>query len=60
MGAESWGYIIRWGSLELGANGFSTYEQMEKSRQASFDLLAVDGWTQPRWWQFWRSRDTRR
>lgn len=54
------GYWIRWGDLTLHGEGFPSRDEMETARAAMFDELEKDGWTQPKWWQFWRRADTRR
>jgi hypothetical protein len=54
------GFSIRWGDRTVSAGGFSTWEEMQAFRDSEFDDMAAKGWTQPRWWQFWRARDTRR
>lgn len=55
-----YGFSIRWGDRTVSADGFFTREQMRVAREAEFDDMAASGWTQPRWWQFWRAADTRR
>lgn len=55
----TWGYEFRWGDLSYRAGGFPTREAMEKERKALIEEMKARGWTRPRWWQFWRSRDTR-
>ena len=54
------GFSIRWGDRTISAEGFFTRAEMEAARNEEFDDMASNGWTQPRWWQFWRSHDTRR
>ncbi len=56
------GYTLRWTRDWTGQNvstyhacGYTSREEMETERAK---LLLEIGWTPPRWWQFWRSRDT--
>ena len=38
-----------------GVSGCTT---MEEAREQAIDLARGDGWTPPRWWQWWRRGDT--
>ena len=44
------------GKTSCGCMGESSQEEAIKE---TVELAKLDGWTQPKWWQFWRWRDTR-
>lgn len=61
MSDVTYGFEIKWGNRTYGSHGHPTREAMEDARRAEFDRMnREEGWTQPRWWQFWRVNDTRR
>lgn len=61
MGRTTYGFEIKWGDRTYKSHGYATFEAMAAARREEFDRMArEDGWTQPRWWQFWRINDTRR
>ena len=57
----SYGYDITytdfWGcSTTCGVSGCPTLEMAKKE---ALELAESDGWTPPKWWQWWRWNDTR-
>lgn len=44
------------GLVIIGVQGYDT---LEEARQAVADIARAKRWTSPKWWQFWRIRDTR-
>lgn len=44
------------GSTTCGVDGCETQEQ---AWYEALELAYMDGWTQPKWWQWWRWGDTR-
>jgi hypothetical protein len=56
-----YGYEIRytdfWGAkTTCGVDG---YDNSDDARNDVVELAKMDGWTNPKWWQWWRINDTR-
>ena len=57
-------YAFRWTQIDgticgIQAKG-ADYSDKEALREAWFDALQsalLSGWTEPRWWQWWRKND---
>lgn len=50
-----YGQTIVWGKASFSVNGCLTPEE---ARQKAIEMAKQAGWTNPRWWQFWRAGDT--
>jgi hypothetical protein len=55
-GKMTYGYEIRYGSTTASCDGCST---LEEARLEAIALAQLAGWTNPKWWHFWRWGDTR-
>ncbi len=56
----TWGYEIVWGNEVYSGWGYATLAEAVAAQDRIFEELKREGWTQPRWWQWWRANDTRR
>ena len=56
-----YGYDITYTELFHGRTtcGVMGHEDLEMAMVEATQLALSDGWTQPRWWQWWRWGDTR-
>ena len=52
----TYGFDIKWGSTTFGVSGCTT---RVAAIQEAITFAKSNGWTPPRWWQFWRWMDTR-
>ena len=50
-------YTDFWGRETIcGCNGHDTLEEAQKE---AIEMAKLDGWTPPKWWEWWRRKDTR-
>jgi hypothetical protein len=52
----TYGQGIRWGDTYYAVEGYETHEEAVK---AVLQIVEPKGWTNPKWYQFWRWNDTR-
>ena len=51
-----YGQTIVWGNRNsISVNGCATPEE---AKQKAIEIAKRLGWTNPKWWQFWRAGDT--
>lgn len=50
-------YTDFWGRKTIC--GVSGVETSEIAKQQAIELAEMDGWTNPKWWQWWRWEDTK-
>jgi len=58
----TWGYEVRWTEFNgdeqrLSSDGHIT---LDDAKRHAFGCASLCGWTQPKWWQWWRRNDTRK
>jgi hypothetical protein len=53
---HGWGYTIRWGDQTFAIKGC---ESAEEAKAKCVKWVTDNGWTPPKWWQWWRWDDTR-
>lgn len=50
-----YGQTIVWGKASVSVNGCLTPEE---AKRKAHEMAKASGWTNPKWWQFWRAGDT--
>ena len=56
-----YGFIITWSHLDGSTNELkvSGYRTPNMARLSAIVLATQQGWTRPKWWQWWRRKDTK-
>lgn len=56
-----YGQSIRWTSLDGSVTeiAVSDCDSAKEARQKAIEFAEASGWRPPRWYEFWRWRDTR-
>lgn len=50
------GQTIKWGGGSISVSGYKT---LDEARFHAVRIAEKSGWSNPRWWQFWRIGETR-
>ena len=56
-----YGFSITWTKRDKSITTVKVYDHatLESAKNAAIKSAAFFGWTQPKWWQWWRREDTK-